>query len=100
MKTGKNKIKPWSIIKDEVYGKKGTKRRDDLEQSSKSLAFGLLLRKIREDKQITQEQLAAMIQKKRSYISRVENNSDNITLKSLYALVEGLGAKLHISIEM
>ncbi len=66
-----------------------------------SFKIGLLLKKAREEKQITQEQLAALVDKKRSYISRVENNGSNMTLKTLFDIVEkGLGGKVKISIDI
>ena len=93
--------KDWKNIKDEVYGKKGTLRRDELERDFESFKIGLLLRKAREEKNLTQNQLAELINKKRTYISRVENNGSNLTLKTLYDIVEkGLGGKVNISIKM
>ena len=93
--------KDWKIIKDEVYGKKGTLRRDELERDFESFKIGLLLRKAREEKNLTQNQLAELIDKKRTYISRVENNGSNLTLKTLYYIVEKrLGRKVDISIKM
>ena len=93
--------KDWKIIKDEVYGEKGTLRRDELERDFESFKIGLLLRKAREEKNLTQNQLAELIDKKRTYISRVENNGGNLTLKTLYDIVEkGLGGKVDISIKM
>lgn len=72
-----------------------------MDRNFESFKIGLILRKAREEKQLTQEQLATIIDKKRSYISRVENDGSNITLKTLYDIVEkGLGGKLNISIEM
>jgi DNA-binding XRE family transcriptional regulator len=93
--------KSWSEIKNEVYGEKGTERRDELDRDFESFKIGLLLRKAREEKKLTQEQLASLINKKRTYISRVENDGSNVTLKTLYDIVEkGLGGKLNISIDM
>ena len=93
--------KDWKTIKDEVYGEKGTSRRDELERDFESFKIGLLLRKAREEKQLTQEQLAELVDKKRTYISRIENNGSNLTLKTLYDIVEkGLGGKVKISIEL
>ncbi len=93
--------KSWKKIKDNVYGKQGTERRDQLDREFESFQIGLLLRKAREDKNMTQEQLAQIIEKKRSYISRVENNGSNLTLKTLYEIVEkGLGGKVNISIDL
>jgi len=93
--------KSWKDIKDKVYGEKGTERRDQLERDFESIKIGILLRKAREEKNLTQEQLAEIIDKKRTYISRVENNGSNLTLKTLYDIVEkGLGGKVNISIEL
>ncbi|MFZ4544258.1 MAG: helix-turn-helix domain-containing protein [Saprospiraceae bacterium] len=93
--------KNWSQIKDDVYGEIGTERRDGLERDVEAFKIGLLLKKAREQKHLTQEQLAAIIDKKRSYISRVENDGSNMTLKTLFDIVEkGLGGKVNISIEL
>lgn len=94
-------IKSWSEIKDSVYGLPGTARRDQLEREAESFKIGLLLRQAREQKKLTQQDLAALIDKKRSYISRVENDGSNITLKTLFDIVEkGLGGKVNISIDI
>ncbi len=93
--------KSWKDIKDSVYGKKGTDRRDELERDFESFNIGLLLRKAREEKKLTQEELGELVHKKRTYISRVENNGSNLTLKTLFDIVEkGLGGKVNISIEL
>ena len=93
--------KSWKDIKDTVYGKKGTERRDELDRDFEAFKIGLLIRNAREEKNLTQEQLGELIDKKRTYISRVENNGSNLTLKTLYEIVEkGLGGKVKISIEI
>ena len=95
------KTKSWKKIKNEVYGKKGTERRDTLERDFESLKIGLLLKKAREEKHLTQEQLGEIVDKKRTYISRIENNGSNLTLKTLFDIVEkGLGGKVNISIDI
>ena len=93
--------KSWKDIKNTVYGKKGTERRDELDRDFESFKIGLLLRNAREEKNLTQEQLGELVDKKRTYISRVENNGSNLTLKTLFDIVEkGLGGKVNISIEV
>lgn len=93
--------KSWKDIKDTVYGKKGTERRDELDRDFESFKIGLLLKKAREEKHLTQSELAELVDKKREYISRVENNGSNLTLKTLFDIVEkGLGGKVKISIEI
>ena len=93
--------KSWKEIKNEVYGNKGTERRDELERDFESFKIGLLLKKAREDKHLTQSQLAELVDRKREYISRIDNNGSNLTLKTLFDIVEkGLGGKVNISIEL
>ncbi|RYJ42064.1 helix-turn-helix domain-containing protein [Flavobacterium beibuense] len=93
--------KSWKEIKNNVYGAEGTERRDELERDFESFKIGLMLKKAREDKHLTQEQLAEMVDKKREYISRIENNGNNLTLKTLYDIVEkGLGGKVKIQIDL
>ena len=91
--------KSWKEIKDSVYGVKGTERRDELERDFGGFKIGLQLKKAREEKHLTQAQLAERIEKKREYISRIENNGSNLTLKTLYDIVEkGFGGKVKNSL--
>jgi len=98
MKAKDNKeLTSWSEIKDKVYGEKGTETRDNLEREAEAFKIGLLLKKARESRHLTQEDLAKIIDKKRTYISRVENDGSNITLSTLFEFVEkGLGGKVRI----
>ena len=102
MKAKDNKeLTSWSEIKDKVYGEKGTERRDNLEREAEAFKIGLHLKKARESRHLTQEELAKIIDKKRTYISRVENDGSNITLSTLFEFVEkGLGGKVRISIDL
>lgn len=94
-------LKTWSQIKDEQFGKLGTNRRDSLERESETFRIGFLLRQARESQQLTQEELGRRIEKKRTYISKLENDGGNMTLKTLYEIVErGLGGKVKIAIEI
>ncbi|SDW82600.1 helix-turn-helix transcriptional regulator [Flavobacterium degerlachei] len=93
--------KSWKEIKDTVYGNKGTERRDELERDFEGFKIGLQLKKAREEKHLTQTELGELVDKKREYISRIENNGSNLTLKTLYDIVEkGLGGKVKIEIEL
>lgn len=93
--------KSWKEIKDTVYGEKGTERRDELDRDFSGFKIGLQLKKAREEKHLTQIELAELVDKKREYISRIENNGSNLTLKTLYDIVEkGLGGKVTIQIEL
>ena len=88
-------------IKTKYYGEVGTPERDRLENELEALRIGFKIRSAREKLDMTQEQLAERINKKRTYISKVENDGENITLRTLYDIVErGLGGKLRITFEL
>ena len=92
-------VKTFDQVKDEVIGLRGTDRRDALERELEALRIGVQIRNAREKKHLTQEQLATRIERKRSFISRIENNGANLTLRSLIDIVErGLGGRLDISV--
>jgi len=92
-------VKTFDQVKDKVIGLRGTERRDALERELEALRVGIQIRNEREKQHLTQEQLAERIDKKRSFISRIENDGSNLTIKTLLDVVErGLGARLAISI--
>ena len=88
-------------IKTKYYGEVGTPERDRLENELEALRIGFKIRSAREQLDMTQEQLAERINKKRTYISKIENDGENITLRTLYDIVErGLGGKWRITFEL
>ena len=92
-------IKTLDQIKHHFYGPEGTPGRDRIENELQALRIGLKIRAAREKLCLTQEELAQRVGKKRSFISKVENDGGNITLKTLYEIVErGLGRKLHVEV--
>jgi ribosome-binding protein aMBF1 (putative translation factor) len=87
-------------IKTQYYGEVGTPERDRLENELEALRIGFKIRAAREQSGFTQDDVAKRINKKRTFISKVENDGENITLRTLFDVVErGLGGKLKISVE-
>ena len=87
-KDNQKEVSSWADIKNRVY-------------EFESFKIGLELKKAREARHLTQKELGEIIDKKRTYISRVENDGSNLTLKTLFDIVEkGLGGKVKISIEL
>jgi ribosome-binding protein aMBF1 (putative translation factor) len=86
-------------IKERYYGKKGTEERNRIERELDALRIGFQIRSAREKKKMTQMDLADRIAKKRSFISKIENDGSNMTVKTLFDIVEyGLGGKLTIDV--
>ena len=87
-------------LKSKYYGEIGTPERDHLENELEALRIGYKIKTAREALNLTQEQLAERVDKKRPFISKIENDGENITLRTLFDVVErGLGGRLKISFE-
>ena len=95
----RNDITTLDEMVDKYIGPKGSMPREEFDRGFQDFMIGMLIKESRLKLEMTQEQLARKVNKKREYISRVENNCGNITLKSLRDIVEvGLGGKLHIEV--
>ncbi len=88
-------------FKEKNYGKRGTKKRDELEAGYESFKVGALLHQARLEKGLTQEELAERIGTTKSYISKIENNIKEARISTLQKIVElGLGGQLELSIKL
>lgn len=81
----KNKIKKYSLdeIKDEFIGKKGSAKRELYEHELQMDIIGELIKKAREERHLTQEELGKLIGVQKSQISRLENQTGNVTLTTI-----------------
>ena len=84
---------------DKQYGKRGTKKREEYEMGYEAFKLGVLIQQMREDKHLTQEQLANKCGTTKSYISRIENDASDIRLSTLMRILyDGLGARINFQI--
>lgn len=94
-------IKTLSELEDKYIGKKGTPEREEYENEIADLMIGEQVRDARISLHLTQEELAERVDKKRSFISKIENDGSNLTIKTLRDIVErGLGGKLNIQVQI
>jgi len=99
----KNNLNLYSFTEhlDELYGKRGSAKREKYEQEFEAFKLGLLLQEIRKEMGLTQEQVAEKCGTTKNYISRIENDASDIRLSTLQRIIsEGLGARLRLSVEV
>lgn len=91
--------KNFDELLDIKYGKIGAPKRDAFEQKAQYFVISEMLKHARQEAHLTQEQLAAKIGTKKSYISRLENGKADIQLSTLYRIFEdGLGRRVSLLI--
>lgn len=71
---------------------------DGLESGYPDFKIGVVLRQAREEAGLTQEELAARLETKKSAISRIENHAGDIRLSTLERYATALGR--HLSLEL
>ncbi|MBW6535810.1 MAG: helix-turn-helix domain-containing protein [Mariniphaga sp.] len=96
----KNNMKTLSQFIDEEVGKKGTKKREKFEAGYEAFKLGIMIQQARQEKGMTQEQLAEQAGTNKSYISKLEKDLKDIRFSTLQRIItEGLGGHLEISIK-
>jgi len=83
MKKKNNNLTSLEDFKVKNYGKRGTKKREELEAGYENFKIGVLLLEARLEKGLTQEQLAAKAGTTKSYISKIENNIKEVRISTL-----------------
>lgn len=87
-------------IKDEFIGEPGTPRRILYEQELQMELLGGLIRKVRLERNMTQEELGKLIGVQRAQISKLENNTTNVTVETILRVFSALKAKVNFNVEI
>jgi DNA-binding XRE family transcriptional regulator len=100
MKANKN-LTSLSQFVDKEYGVKGTKKRDKLEGEYETFKLGVLIQQARQEKGLTQEEVAVLAGTNKSYISKLEKDLKDIRFSTLQRIIkDGLGGHLVLSIKL
>lgn len=87
-------------IKDEFIGEKGTEKRNRYEQELQLELLGDLIKKVRLERNLTQEELGKLIGVQRAQISKLENNTTNVTIDTILRVFSALKAKVSFNVEL
>jgi len=99
MKANKN-LTSLSQFVDKEYGVKGTEKRDKLEAEYEAFKLGVLIQQARQEKGMTQEEVAVLAGTNKSYISKLEKDLKDIRFSILQRIIkDGLGGHLELSIK-
>jgi DNA-binding XRE family transcriptional regulator len=86
---------------DKEYGVKGTEKRDKLEAEYEAFKLGVLIQQARQEKGMTQEEVAVLAGTNKSYISKLEKDLKDIRFSTLQRIIkDGLGGRLELSIKL
>ena len=97
----KNKMKMMSLdqMKDMHLGNKGTIERDEYEMELSVEIPGEMIRTVRKEKHLTQEQLGKLIGVNKSQISKLEKNTKNVTIETILRVFRALKTNIKFTLE-
>lgn len=96
------KLRIYSLdqIKDELIGKPGTTEREEYEYELKVEILGEMIKAARKSQHLTQEQLGKLVGVQKAQISKLENNTNNVTLETILKVFNALKAKVTFKVEL
>ncbi|MCB9032848.1 MAG: helix-turn-helix transcriptional regulator [Chitinophagales bacterium] len=87
-------------LKDRDLGKIGTPVRDKYEFDLKMELLGIMIKSVRKERKLTQEQLGELVGVQKSQISKLERNTKNVTIETILKVFQALKANVKFSVEM
>jgi len=97
-----NKFKTVSIdtMIDRHIGKRGTEKREIFENELRIDLLGQAIKKARQERKLTQEQLGDLVGVQKAQISKIENSVKNARFETILKVFEALGAKVNFNVEL
>jgi transcriptional regulator with XRE-family HTH domain len=86
-------------IKDRHIGKRGTPEREEFEFNLQMELMGLMIKKLRKERNLTQSELGELIGVKKAQIAKLEKGNNNTSIQTLIRVFEALNVKAKFMVE-
>jgi DNA-binding XRE family transcriptional regulator len=98
----KKQIRSYSLeeMKDKYVGKPGTVARDKYEYELRMDVLGYMIRKARQERNLTQEQLGKLIGVQKSQISKLESSANSASVDTLMRVFKALKADVYFKVKL
>ena len=93
-------MKTYSLeeLTDKHIGKKGTKKREELDNELRLDLLGYAIKQARKERNLTQEQLGELVGVKKAQISKIENSTTDARFSTIMKVFEVLGASVKFNV--
>ena len=98
----KTTMKSYSLaeMKDKYIGKVGTEDRDTYEYELNMDVLSRIIKKARQERNLTQEQLGKLIGVQKAQISKLESSANSATVETLLKVFKALKAEIHFNVKL
>ena len=96
----KTAIKSFSLaeMKDKYIGKVGTVDRDKYEYELNMEVLSHMIKKARQERNLTQEQLGKLVGVQKAQISKLESSANSATIDTVLKVFKALKADIHFNV--
>ncbi len=98
----KKRLKTISLeeVTDKYIGKPGSISREAFEQELRLDLLGEAIKKVRKERNLTQEELGKLVGVQKAQISKIENHMSDARFETILKVFKALNAKIHFNIEL
>ncbi len=100
MATHKNKTYSLSEMKDKYIGKVGTEERDEYEYELRMDVLGKMIKSVRQERRLTQEELGKLVGVQKAQISKLESSANSATIDTVLRVFKALKAEIHFNVKL
>jgi DNA-binding XRE family transcriptional regulator len=96
----KTSLKTYTLseMKDTYIEKRGTKAREQYEYELNMELVSQMIKKVRQDRNLTQEQLGKLVGVQKAQISKLESSANSATLDTIIKVFKALQAKIQFTV--
>ena len=87
-----------SEMKDKYIGKTGTKERDQYEYELSMDVLSHMIKKARQERNLTQEQLGKLVGVQKAQISKLESSANSATIDTVLKVFKALKADINFNV--
>jgi DNA-binding XRE family transcriptional regulator len=98
----KEKLEVFTLeqLKDKTLGEPGTPERDQYENELKLELLGEMIKQVRKERNLTQEELGKLVGVQKAQISKLERSTKNARIDTIIKVFYALKAKISFSVEL
>lgn len=98
----KEGVKTYTLaeMKDKYIGKRGTKAREQYEYELSMELVSRMIKQVRQQRNLTQEQLGELVGVQKAQISKLESNANSATIDTIVRIFTAMKASVHFSVQV
>jgi DNA-binding XRE family transcriptional regulator len=89
-----------SEMKDKYIGKVGTTERDAYEYELRMDVLGKMIKSVRQERNLTQEELGKLVGVQRAQISKLESSANSATIDTILKVFKALKAEINFNVKL